>query len=95
MNMKSKTEASAQYKGFTLTLARGAESPVILVINKNLTSRPDGVLEVVATPNLAKKSVDRRVREVDASLSMEDSGRILEEGASTDLAAAMMGGPKY
>lgn len=93
-NMKN-TEASAQYKGFTLSLARGAKAPVILVINKNLTSRPDGVLEVVATPALAKKSVDRRVRGFDAALSMEDSGRILEEGAATDLAAAMMGGPKY
>ena len=82
--------ATAQYKGFTLTLARGKKAPVILIINKAMTNRADGVVEIVANPTLAKRSVERLTRSVDRKTSMEDSNRILQEGAATDLAAAMM-----
>jgi hypothetical protein len=94
--MKTKTEnkmgATAQYKGFTLTLARGAKAPVILIINKDLTSREDGVIEVVANPTVAKKSVDRRARGLKQAASMEDSERMLKTGDVSGLAAAMMRG---
>lgn len=65
--MENKTNkkmgASAPYRGWTLTLAKGAKQPVILVINRTATRRQDGVVEIVATPAMAKAAVDRRIVE--------------------------------
>ena len=89
---------SANYRGFQLKLAKGALGPVILVINHGLTDRPDGVIEIVANPRLAKQVVDRNIgrfvakqRKQERHVSLKDSQRILDQGAALDLQAAMMG----
>jgi len=84
------TTVSAQYKGFTLMLARGTRGPVILVINQALTSRRDGVVEVRANVATARHAVDRLSKQVAHRRSMEESDQLLSTGRGSDLAAAMM-----
>lgn len=88
---KKMTGASAQYKGFTLSLAKGVAAPVILIINEAMTNRADGVVEIAATPAIAKRSVDRLFDVASRKASMEDSERVLRrESDPMGLAAAMM-----
>ncbi len=88
---KEMTGASAQYKGFTLSLAKGVAAPVILVINKGMTNRADGVVEIAATPAIAKRSVDRLFDVASRKASMEESERVLRrESDPMGIAAAMM-----
>lgn len=88
MNKKSNTQFVAftcKHKGYTLRLAQGAQAPVVLVINHNETTRPDGVVEVVASPQLAKAAVNRRVK----AKSKANQRKEIEAASPNDLAAAL------